>query len=331
MSSAIKNLAEKTSKAASSTAKAATSAAKSASTSSGSSGILPTTSSAKGDSTLKSASKEFLNSNNMITKFAFILGVLIIFMYVLRFIISFIGWMFTPSNSPYLINGISDTNSSRTILVDPNEKMSKPIMRSKNEVKGVEFTWSIWLFIKGLNSSSSGESWMNIFNKGDITDKAGSGEFLHSGPGLYIATSTNTVGGSNKIKVRMNKFNYNATSSVELYDEIEVNDIPLNKWVNVMIRCEGNMLDIFINGMIVKRKKINGVPKQNYHNVHICPNKPPFEGYISDLRYWNESLGTNAIYNIISNGPNTKNFDNSANKDTRYPRYFATRWFTKIE
>lgn len=318
MSSAIKNLAQKTKNAASS----ATSA-------------ISSSSSVKSDSTLNTASKEFLNSNNMITKFVFILGILIIFMYVLRFIISFIGWMFTPSNTPYLINGISDTNTSRTILVDPNEPMSKPIMRSKNERNGVEFTWSIWLFIKNLNSGTGTESWLNIFNKGDVTDKSPDGLFLHSGPGLYIATSNNIDAArsleANRIKIRMNKFNYNATTSGQLYDEIEVSDIPLNKWVNVMIRCEGNMLDIFVNGMIVKRKKMGGVPKQNYHNVHICPNNPPFEGYISDLRYWNESLGTNAIYNIISNGPNTKNFDNSANKDTRYPRYFATRWFTKIE
>jgi len=80
------------------------------------------------DSTISSAGKDFLESNNLITKFAFILGVLIIFMYILRIIISFIGWMFTPSNSPYLIKGISDANESRTINVDPNEYNSMVYM-----------------------------------------------------------------------------------------------------------------------------------------------------------------------------------------------------------
>ena len=56
------------------------------------------------DSTINSASKDFLQSNNLITKFAFILGILIIFMYVLRFVISFIGWMFTGSSTNLSLN-----------------------------------------------------------------------------------------------------------------------------------------------------------------------------------------------------------------------------------
>lgn len=280
------------------------------------------------DSTINSASKDFLQSNNLITKFAFILGILIIFMYVLRFVISFIGWMFTPSNSPYLIKGISDANNSRTINVDPNEYKSKPIMRSNNELKGIEFTWSIWLYINELSSDGD---YKPIFVKGDITTEHGN-LYLNSGPGLYISTANNVDNETirNQIKVAMNVYNHAAAQKSDLIDEIIVNDIPHKKWVNVMIRCEGNMLDIFINGMIVKRQKLKGIPRQNYHNIHVSPDGPPFDGYISDLRYWNESLGTNAIYNIISNGPNTKNFDNSANSKNTYPRYFATSWFTKM-
>lgn len=281
------------------------------------------------DSTIRSAGKDFLQSNNLITKFAFILGVLIIFMYILRLIISFIGWMFTPSNSPYLIKGISDANDTRTINVDPNEYKSKPIMRSNNELKGIEFTWSIWLYI---NELSSGDTYKPIFVKGDTATKHGD-LYLNSGPGLYISTVENTSSNGlvkNQIKVAMNVYNAAARQKSDLIDEVTVDDIPHKKWVNLMIRCEGNNLDVFINGMIIKRKKLKGIPRQNYHNIHVSPGGPPFDGYISDLRYWNESLGTNAIYSIISNGPNTKNFNNSANSKNTYPRYFATSWFTKI-
>ena len=31
----------------------------------------------------------------------------------------------------------------------------------------------------------------------------------------------------------------------------------MKKWFNVMIRCEGNMVDVFINGMVVKRHKLS--------------------------------------------------------------------------
>ena len=65
----------------------------------------------------------------------------------------------------------------------------------------------------------------------------------------------------------MNIFNKTAINESGIYDDVVVDDIPLKKWVNVMIRCEGNMLDIFINGMIVQRKKLRGVPRQNYNNI----------------------------------------------------------------
>ena len=47
----------------------------------------------KEDVSLKGASTDFLQSNNMITRFfAFILGVLIIFLYLMRVLISLMGW-----------------------------------------------------------------------------------------------------------------------------------------------------------------------------------------------------------------------------------------------
>ena len=137
-----------------------------------------------------------------------------------------------------------------------------------------------------------------------------------SGPGLYIAEGTNIF------KVRMNVFhndplkddgtqNNNITSS-DIYNDITVNDVPLKKWFNVMIRCEGNMVDILINGMIVKRHKLTGI-RQNYNKVFLTPNNP-FKGFVSDLRYWNYSLGTNEIGpNLISKGPNTKNLKKQNN------------------
>ncbi|MEI6614520.1 MAG: LamG-like jellyroll fold domain-containing protein, partial [Chrysiogenales bacterium] len=92
--------------------------------------------------------------------------------------------------------------------------------------------------------------------------------FPNNAPGLYIAPNTNNL------VIFMNTFNV-------INEEIEVNDIPLNKWVNVMIRCENTTLDVYINGTIVKSHHLHGVPKQNYGDVYIAPNGG-FSGYISN-------------------------------------------------
>ena len=55
----------------------------------------------------------------------------------------------------------------------------------------------------------------------------------------------------------------------------------------------------------------------------------PFNGFVSDLRYWNYSMGTNEIFNLISRGPNTKNLKAEQSLNGTLPRYFSTSWFLK--
>lgn len=282
---------------------------------------------------LSGATKEFVESNNLVTKFVFILGVLLLFLYGMRMLISLMGWFFMASPTPYISKGLTNPDTRYQFEVNPNISKSVPILRSKNQRNGVEFSYSVWLFINGLKSDdASTNKYSAIFNKGDMDYKDATGMSRISGPGLYIAEGTNVL------KVRMNVFHNNpinsdgtqnnAITSSDIYDDITVNDIPLKKWFNVMIRCEGNMVDILINGMIVKRHKLSGIPRQNYNKVFLTPNNP-FKGFVSDLRYWNYSLGTNEIFNLISKGPNTKNLKAEQSLDGTLPRYFSTSWFIK--
>ena len=42
----------------------------------------------------------------------------------------------------------------------------------------------------------------------------------------------------------MNTFN-------NIVEEVEVNDVPLNKWILLGIRVKDNKMDVYINGTIV--------------------------------------------------------------------------------
>ena len=108
-------------------------------------------------------------------------------------------------------------------------------------------------------------------------------------------------------------------------EEILIEDIPLNKWVNVIIRCQNNTIDVYINGTIIKIYNLHGVPKQNYGDVYVAPNGG-FSGYISNLWYYDYGLGTTEISKLVSKGPNTymrgSNGLNMKNAD-----YISLRWF----
>ena len=116
----------------------------------------------------------------------------------------------------------------------------------------------------------------------------------------------------------MNTFNV-------INEEIIVNDIPLNKWVNVIIRCQSNTIDVYINGIITKSHHLHGVPRQNYGDVFIAPNGG-FSGYISNLWYYNYALGTAEITRIANKGANTY-LRGSNGINLNKPNYLSLRWF----
>jgi hypothetical protein len=108
-------------------------------------------------------------------------------------------------------------------------------------------------------------------------------------------------------------------------NNLEIPDIPLNKWVNIIIICKNNTINVYVNGIITKSEDLEGIPKQNYGDVFIAPNGG-FSGNISNLQYFNHALGTTEISKIINKGPNT-NFIGSNSINIKNYNYLSLRWF----
>jgi hypothetical protein len=262
-----------------------------------------------------SATQDFLNSNSLVAQIAFLLLVLFVFLLCLRLGITLLGYFLNKSSNAKLINGMVDAKQLIVIPQDPDTNGAITIDRSVNASEGIEFTWSVWIFIDDLTYNSG--NYRCVFYKGNDYSKNPNEEaqglnFPNNAPGLYILPNTNAL------VVMMNTYNV-------INEEIIVNDIPLNKWVNVIIRCQNNTLDVYINGTIVKSHHLHGVPKQNYGDVYIAPNGG-FSGYISNLWYYNYALGTNEISKLIDSGANTT-MKSSGGINLKTPDYLSLRWY----
>ena len=259
-----------------------------------------------------SGTKEFLQSNSLVAKVAFLLLVLVLFIILLRLGVAALSYLLSPSRSPHLLNGMIDSTQQKIFPQDPAIKGSKPILRSVNQTDGLEFTWSVWMYIENLSPDGQ---YKHVFHKGNpniLLDGPDTGmNFPNNAPGLYLGPN------SNQITIIMNTFN-------QINEKFVVDDIPLNKWVNVIIRVENTTVDVYVNGTIVKRHILSSVPKQNYGDVYLSMNGG-FHGHTSNLWYWDYALGTSAIQDIIDEGPNMT-MDDSNMKQSE-PRYFSLRWF----
>jgi len=261
----------------------------------------------------KNTLNNFMTSNSLVTKFVFLLFVLIGFLILLTISINIILYLFSPSSNQKLINGMINASTEMLVITqDPNDTSSKTIYRSVNESQGLEFTWSVWIYINEINTNAP-TPYQHIFSKGNYGLGQNNLYNFNNAPGLYLSNNTNSM------YVVMDTYSSPSSPSTGL----EIPDIPLIKWVNIMIICKNNKLDVYVNGIITKSEDLDGIPKQNYGNVYIAANNG-FNGYISNLWYYNYALGTLAIQNLVKKGPDTTMKDNMILKD---PNYLSLRWY----
>lgn len=261
--------------------------------------------------------KEFLNSNSIVAKVAFILLILIVFVILIRIGTNIISYIFSPSPNPFLFNGMIDAKQGMIIAQNPSDSGSIPIMRSVDETRGIEFTWSVWIYIDDFNYKR--DEYKHVFHKGnnninldETSDRPIGLNYPNNAPGLYITPEINNL------LVIMNTFDV-------INEEVLVKDIPINKWVNVVIRVDkNNQLDVYINGVLTKRHMLKGIPKQNYGDVFVSQNGG-FSGYTSCLRYFDSAIGTNKIQSIIDSGACLNMLNES--DVSQQPRYLSTRWY----
>ena len=204
--------------------------------------------------------------------------------------------MLEPQN-PFFVEGLYTASNSKVIPQDPSKNGAVPIARSDNETYGIEFSWSVWLNVANLddNNSLNAAQYKHVFSKGDNDNVPLDSRGINApnnSPGLYIDKITNSL------VVIMNTFE-------QIEEIITVTDMPMNKWVHVLIRVEGAFFDVYVNGTLAKRKVMASVPKQNNGNVYLCQNGG-FSGYISNLRYYRNALDPGDIINIVNQGPNLK-------------------------
>lgn len=240
------------------------------------------------------ASSDFLSSNSLLAKFAFIILVVIVFMVLLRILMSILGYFLSPSRTPYLVRGALGGSDKQVIPQDPSKDENVQVLKSNDRHRGLEFTWSVWLFLNQNDSTGV----KNVFAKGN-------GEFdssynLLNGPGLYVEQVDVTGAVEYKLHVLMDHIGGDGNTR----DTVEVESIPIRKWVHVAIRMQNTVLDVYVNGTIAKRHNMDFAPKQNFNDVVVCGNGG-FSGKLSDLRYYSYAMNVFELNNVVMWGPNT--------------------------
>lgn len=107
--------------------------------------------------------------------------------------------------------------------------------------------------------------------------------------------------GANKNNITVSMETHVAENLTETSNCV-INDVPLQRWTNLIMSINGRALDLYIDGKLVKTCILSGPPK-NYTKapIQVTPDGG-FSGYTARLQYFSEPLSPSDAYDIYREG-----------------------------
>jgi len=205
----------------------------------------------------------------------------------------------------------------------PND--AKVIGLSVNERTGIEFAYSFFLNVFPSTFESGEDTLKHVFHKGYAMP------WPLMGPAVFMRGHQNTM------RIFMNTYK-------NPYNYVDVTNIPVQKWFHVVLNCNKNGMDVYINGKLATRLSFHDtVPYQNFQDIimfstikyNLSTQVPAlggatnfkfdgaFKGQMSRFKYARYALSTSEIASLMSQGPSSE----IKEKNMDHPPYFSDDWW----
>jgi hypothetical protein len=171
------------------------------------------------------------------------------------------------------------------------------------------FTYSVWLYINDWNYRY-GEQKIIIGRSGGLNV---SGQVNNSNDlsALQPCPFVFLEGKENNLVIALTCFtNASTTSQIGQVHSETINNIPIQKWVNLYFSVYGRTLDVYIDGKLVRTGILPGVAKITSNaNIYLTPNGG-FNGWTSKLQYFNNSSNPQMAWDTYMKGYGSDMFSN---------------------
>lgn len=221
---------------------------------------------------------------------------------------------------------VSASDKPREYEQNPAARNSKLLPLSDNERTGAEFTYSFYLWINP-SSFRQEDGLLHILHKGHPKP------FPLLGPGVFLKSNTNAL------RVYMN-------SSKTWNNYIDVENIPVKKWVHVAVVARNNSIEVYINGNLAKKLNMeDAVLYQNFGNLYLFSQRPcvlstairslesdsplqifgTYTGNLSKLVYFSYAVSYTELQSLVAEGPSRK----TETTTEEAPPYLEDAWWTQ--
>ena len=179
-----------------------------------------------------------------------------------------------------LMSGI--TSGKQTTIIDASK-----IDSGSSTTGVVNFTYSMWFNINDWND-----------NYGQIKPL-----FQKVNSGTNYTINTYFAANQNDLIIDVLHSANNTTTCT-------IKNIPIQKWVHLLISVYGKSLDTYINGKLVNTCILGGVPLVSSSGaINITPGIG-FSGWTAQFQYWADAMDPQTAWNIYKKGNGNTIFSN---------------------
>ena len=215
-----------------------------------------------------------------------IVVIVLIFM-LIRYIIS----------DPYTLQNMQDGKTSSTIS-------ATSLATNGSSVPSSNFAYSIWFYINNWNYRY-GEPKVIFGRMGTSSGQQGGSVSGVSGMDPCPAVVLGAV--ENNVDISIGCYpgadqEPTTTGGSTVVHTCSVANVPIQKWVNLVVSVYGRSMDIYIDGKLVRTCLLPGVASVNNNaNVYVTPSGG-FEGWTSKFQYYPNSINPQEAWNIYTQG-----------------------------
>ena len=254
-------------------------------------------------SSLRSGGMNFIKSDTKLSKGVKAIVVILVIVFVVSIIKKlYTGYTKYVKGSPWILKGSKDGRKRLIVLQNPGKLGSVTLARSENEYGGLEFSYMFWMNIDDWAYKYG--QWKHILHKGNESS------WPLRAPGVWLHPKENAM------RIYMNTFK-------NIGEKVDIPNLPLNKWFHVAIAVRQKFLDIYINGNIVKRHELEGLPKQNSGDLYLNAFRG-FGGFLSNIRYFDYYISFAELDSALSSGP----AETACIDSNEMPPYFTPNWWS---
>ena len=196
---------------------------------------------------------------------------IIIGVVVILLIIVIVRWLMGDSSK---LSGLTDA-----------KKVTKISSEDLEQSNASNFAYSVWFYI---------DDWSYRYGEPKIVLGRLDADMKPS-PSIVLGAIENNI----KIETTVYP---SAQSNSGSTHTCNVANVPIQRWVNLIVSLYGRTLDVYIDGKLVRTCVLPGVAKiANNAPIYITP-LGGFSGYTSSVHYYGDALNPQQAYNIYRAG-----------------------------